>query len=72
MINYGLTIRIKNVSQHATKWKIAFADKVVGSKIELAKRLLQTRLLIVLFLTTERQNHHMQVMKKYCYIGKES
>ena len=38
VINYGLTISMKNVSQHATQWKIVFADKVVVSTIELTKR----------------------------------
>ena len=38
LINYGLTISMKNVSQHATQWMIVFADKVVVSTIELTKR----------------------------------
>lgn len=35
MINYGLTVSMKNVCQHATQLKIVFADKVFVSTIEL-------------------------------------
>lgn len=38
VINYGLTIIMKNVSQHATQLKIVIADKVVLSNIEPTKR----------------------------------
>ena len=38
MINYGQTISMRNVSQHATEWKIVFAGKVVVFTIELTKR----------------------------------
>ena len=38
VINYDLTISMENVSQHATQWKIAFADKVVVFTIEFTKR----------------------------------
>lgn len=33
-----LTTNMKNICQHATQWKILFAEKVVVSTIELAKR----------------------------------
>lgn len=36
--NYGLTINIKDVSQHATNWKILFADKIVVLTIDLAEK----------------------------------
>lgn len=36
-ISYGLTINMKNVSQHATKQRIVFADNVAVSTVELTK-----------------------------------
>lgn len=37
VVNYILTIGMKNARQHATQWKTAITDKVVVSTIELTK-----------------------------------
>lgn len=47
--NYGLSIRIKNVSQHATEWQVLFVNKVVVSTIEFTIIWHHSRLLLVLF-----------------------
>ena len=69
---------MKNVSQHATQWKIvfAFADKVVVSTLNetVDSPVLSTCLSAACLVleTVERQKHHMQVMKVYCYTSRES
>lgn len=40
LINYDITISMKTVSQHATRWKIVFAKNVVLLTINLTNRLL--------------------------------
>lgn len=37
VVNYILTIGMKNARMHATQWKTAITDKVVVSTIELTK-----------------------------------
>lgn len=49
VINKGITISMKNVSYHATRWNIVFANNVVVSTIKHTKHKFQWRLLIVLF-----------------------